>query len=264
MTSSRPQPHSLAGAFATDALDAADLRRFERHLARCQECADEVADLREVAACLAAASASRPPAQLRAELLARTPTIRQLAPAVRKQQAGAWRYLARSGRAVAWPKRLRQLAPIGPIPVLAAALAVSVAAAAIAVALTGLPVRPGPARQRPADSAITAILTAPDAIMISATVRTAGAATVVMSRRERALVFAAAGLPVLPASRCYELWLMGTITDRPVGLLPLPSDGMTGPVIARGLRRGDRLGLTVEPASGSRRPTSAMILILAL
>jgi hypothetical protein len=85
-----------------------------------------------------------------------------------------------------------------------------------------------------------------------------------MSRSKRALVIAASRLPALPASHCYELWLMGAHPDRPAVLLPVASHGMTGPVIARGLRPGDHLGLTVEPASGSPRPTSAMILVLAL
>jgi hypothetical protein len=35
-------------------------------------------------------------------------------------------------------------------------------------------------------------------------------------------------------------------------------------VVAAGLRAGDRLGLTVEPARGTRRPTSPLILVLAL
>lgn len=39
---------------------------------------------------------------------------------------------------------------------------------------------------------------------------------------------------------------------------------MTGPVIAPGMEPGDRLGLSVEPASGSRQPTSAMIMVIAL
>jgi hypothetical protein len=39
---------------------------------------------------------------------------------------------------------------------------------------------------------------------------------------------------------------------------------MTGPVIASGLRAGDRLGLTVEPATGTQHPTSTMILMLTL
>jgi anti-sigma-K factor RskA len=85
-----------------------------------------------------------------------------------------------------------------------------------------------------------------------------------MSPRKRMLVFAAAGLRALSGSQCYELWLMEPGADRPAGLLPMPSDGMSGPVIAAGLRPGDRLGLSVEPAAGTRRPTSPMILVLAL
>jgi len=52
--------------------------------------------------------------------------------------------------------------------------------------------------------------------------------------------------------------------DTPAGLLPMPRHGMTGPVITSGLRDGDRLGLTVEPATGTHHPTTAMILVLTL
>jgi anti-sigma-K factor RskA len=85
-----------------------------------------------------------------------------------------------------------------------------------------------------------------------------------MSARERALVFAAAGLRALPRSQCYQLWLMGPGGDTTAGMLPAPRQGMSGPVLASGLKTGDRLGLTVEPAGGSPRPTSAMIFVLAL
>jgi anti-sigma-K factor RskA len=47
-------------------------------------------------------------------------------------------------------------------------------------------------------------------------------------------------------------------------MLPALRQGMTGPVLASGLEAGDRLGLTVEPASGSPRPTSPVIMQLAL
>src|SRR5258708_5397035 len=171
--SSQPQPHSLAGAYVMNALDPAELRRVERHLARCQECAHEVADLREVVGCLAAASVSRPPAEFKARLIARTPMIRQLPPTVGQQQAGRWRYLPRPRWAGSWPKRMRRLASA---PVLAAALALSVAVAALVIAVTGLPVQHRPPRQRHADAAITPIPTPPDAITISAAARTPGAA----------------------------------------------------------------------------------------
>ena len=100
--------------------------------------------------------------------------------------------------------------------------------------------------------------------MLDVRVRTAGRATVIMSARADALVFTAAGLPGLPRTRCYELWLIGQGRDRPAGMLPRPRHGMTGPVVAAGLRRGDRLALTVEPSGGTGRPTSAMLLFVTL
>ena len=68
MRASGPEPHTLAGAYAMDALDGLDQARFERHLARCQECSREVTGLREATARLAVAAAALPPAALK-ELL---------------------------------------------------------------------------------------------------------------------------------------------------------------------------------------------------
>jgi hypothetical protein len=67
---------------------------------------------------------------------------------------------------------------------------------------------------------VAAVLTAPDATMLDARVTTGGTATVVMSRRQRALVFAATGLRTLPSSQCNELWLLGPGQDKPAGMLP--------------------------------------------
>jgi hypothetical protein len=39
---------------------------------------------------------------------------------------------------------------------------------------------------------------------------------------------------------------------------------MTPPMIVSGLRSGDRVAVTVEPAAGARRPTPPMILMLPL
>src|SRR5581483_1374348 len=66
---------------------------------------------------------------------------------------------------------------------------------------------PGPAGS-PAGQPIAEVLTAPDATTLTARVTTGGHATVVMSARDRMLVFTAAGLRTLPASQCYELWLL--------------------------------------------------------
>lgn len=249
----RTEPHTLAGAYAMHALNAADTRRFERHLARCPECAAEVAEFGEVAARLAAAAAARPPDALKGRAMAAAARMRQLAPAT--GEAGA----ARS------PRRRP-----GWLPRQSWAARLALAAAVVSVALVGIFGVTASSEQhqlhqdQERSRQVAAVLTARDAVMLDAKVRTGGTAAVVMSRSERALVFAAAGLRVLPSSKRYELWLIGPGGERSAGMLPAPRQGRTGPVVAAGLAIGDRLGLTIEPAGGSNQPTSPMILELAL
>jgi len=224
MTGSRPEPHTLAGAYAMDALDGQDRARFERHLERCEECTREVAGLHEATARLAGAAAVRPPDALREQLLAETARTRQLPPVTHgASPAPARRAPVVPGqRPARFRGRLRA-------PRLAVVLAGVAVLAAVAVWAGGTGVRSALPTQSPVGHDV-----------------------------------AAAGLRALPGSQCYELWLMGPGADRPAGLLPMPKHGMSGPVVAAGLRTGDRLGLTVEPAHGTGRPTSPLILVLAL
>ena len=78
------------------------------------------------------------------------------------------------------------------------------------------------------------------------------------------LVLTTARHPVLPSTKCYQVWVMGTHRMRSAGRLPTPKLGMTAPVIISGIAPGDRMGVTVEPAGGSRHPTSPPVLMLAL
>jgi anti-sigma-K factor RskA len=264
MRDGRPEPHTLAGAYALDALAGADLAQFERHLARCQQCAQEISGLREATARLATAAAAEPPPGLTERALAVAAQTRQLPPATR-ENAAPW--LARR------PSRTR---PAGSRSRAATMLrrawmprlALTVFAFAIAVAgFLGVAAHTAAHRldeQQLRAHAIAAVLTAPDVTMLSGRVTTGGTATIVMSLRHRELVFAAAGLRALPSSECYELWLMGPGGDKPAGMLPGPRQGMTGPVIASGLTAGDRLGLTIEPAGGAPRPSATVILAIAL
>jgi anti-sigma-K factor RskA len=112
--------------------------------------------------------------------------------------------------------------------------------------------------------AVATVLTAPDATMLTARVTSGGSATVVMSDHASALVFTAAGLPALSSSSSYELWVMGPAGPRSAGMLPAVRHGMVGPMVIFGLAPGDKVGLTVEPAGGSVRPTSPTILMLGL
>ena len=243
------QVHTLAGPYAMDAISAPDRARFERHLAGCQECAQEIASLREATARLATATAVPPPPGLKERVLTAAAQTRQHAPEV--SEAG---FLASRARPRWLPRRLT-------IAAAAAAAAVVVAAAVVFGVSTGS-ISGQHSQDRATSQQVAAVLTARDATMMTGTVRGGGTVTIVMSHARHALVFTAADLRPLPASRGYELWLVGPAGDRPVTMLP--SATMTGPVIASGLRPGDHLALTAEPAGGTARPTTPMMLDLAL
>jgi anti-sigma-K factor RskA len=254
MRTSRPEPHTLAGAYTLDALTGADRARFERHLARCEQCAKEIGGLAEVTARLAAAAATEPPAGLIQGALASAARTRQLSPLTPvRPRRWAVRHAAAGGLlSRAW------------LPRLAFALTGFALVLAVVLGLAAHSAQHQLRQNQLRSHAIAAVLTARDAHMISAQVRTGGTATIVMSGREHALVFTAAGLRTLPSSRCYELWLMGRGGDKPAGMLPGPGNGMTGPVLAAGLKPGDHLGLTIEPAGGSAHPTTPVIALIAL
>jgi anti-sigma-K factor RskA len=235
------EPHTLAGAYAMDALDEGDRVRFEQHLAGCDACTQEIAGLLETTARLGAATATPPPAALKEKVLAAARQTRQHTPAVTQLR----------------PRRyLRVVIPA------AAAAALIVIAVVFGMVNSTDSQRLGQAQQ--SSTAIAAIMTAEDATMMQGQVSGGGSATVVMSHAEQALVFMARGLPALPAARTYELWLIGPAGDRPAGLLPPLAHGMSGPVIARGLRPGDHLMLTVEPVQGTEQPTTRMMLDITL
>jgi anti-sigma-K factor RskA len=63
-------PHDLTAAYALDALDRDEAEAYERHLAQCEECREQLAELNETATSLAFGSvAPAPPARLRASIL---------------------------------------------------------------------------------------------------------------------------------------------------------------------------------------------------
>ena len=245
----RTDPHTLAGAYAMDSVTPADRAAFERHLEDCEPCRQEIRSLREATARLAGAVAVQPPPGMRDAALAAAASTRQLPPVV-PAESGPWQSRAAGRRR--W------------LPRLALGLAAVMAAVAIvlAIAVNGTQHRLDQAQLH--SRAIATVLNAADATMLTAKISTGGTATVVMSHRDRALVFTAAGLQPLPAAESYELWLLGPAGDRPAGMVPGARPGAVGPMVVSGLSSGDRVGLTVEPASGSPRPTSAPVLLLYL
>lgn len=259
--------HDLAGAYALDALDdGPELRRFTRHLRHCEACAVEVRGFREVTTSLALASAAEPPPELRQRVMAAVQVTRQLPPEVASPRAfpGWMSRMPRMPRIPrgAWLPRLAMAT---------AAATAAAAAAAVVVLSISLSGTVGQLHSAQAQGrAIAAVLAAPDARTVTGKVATGGVTTVLLSVDRRELVVAATGLAALPAGRAYQLWLIGPTPARKetairsAGLLPPAAAGRTAPVLASGLAAGDKLGLTVEPAGGSKQPTTKPILLLTL
>jgi len=232
MRRGRPELHTLAGAYALDAVSDEDRARFERHLARCDSCAQEIRGLREATARIGASAALRPRAELKEQALraaARTrqlPPVRRDAPAAGRGRRGLRAVSGRGSRL--WSPRLATALAAGFL----------VVAAGMGAAMIGAQHRLDADQLR--GHAIAAVLNAADVTMLTATVTTGGTATVLESRRERSLVFTAAGLRSLPAGASYQLWLMGPEGTRSAGMLPPSRAGMIGPMVVSGLaaRRG--------------------------
>ncbi|MGV9776508.1 anti-sigma factor [Streptosporangium sp. NPDC003464] len=240
--------HTLSGAYALHALPEREVALFEDHMARCEACAIEVRGLSETAARLAVAAAEAPPATLRARVMAQIAEVRQEPPLPAAGAGPRPREVIRLESRPAWRGR-------GAVALVAVA-----SAAAVALGVVAVDAR----RERDTLRQIVAVMAAPDARTVRRPVSSGGTGTTVMSPSEGKMVFTATGLPPLPASRVYQLWLMGPDGVRPAGLLERAAGGAMAPVTATPLRGDDRVGLTVEPVGGSDRPTTAPIMLAEL
>ncbi|MFJ8471248.1 anti-sigma factor domain-containing protein [Kitasatospora sp. NPDC094011] len=241
--------HTLTGAYAAHALDPDESAEFERHLADCPACAQEVAEFAATLARLGSAQAVVPPEALKDRVMAALPGVRQEAPHTASAPGAA-----RSGRRPgAWTKFA-----------LAACLAVATGAGALAVQQYGQADRArerAAAVQQEADR-LAGLLTAPDArTATGAATGGAGAGTVVWSHERGRAAFLASGMPRPAAGTTYQLWFDDAGTMRPAGLLPTGEGALllSGPL---GAARG--VGVTVEPAGGSAKPSGAPVMLLPL
>jgi anti-sigma-K factor RskA len=235
--------HLLTGAYAVDGLTGEELAEFERHLRRCESCADEVSGLRETAARLALASAIEPPPWMRDQVLAATHRVRQLPP------SGARLITADGARRR--PRLRRSLAR----PIAAAVLA----AAVVVLVVLQVGTRNQLQQEQAGSRALASVLAASDARIELGSSAGGGTMTVVFSPHERAAVVTAAGMPTPSGARVYQLWVMSGDVARSVGLLPGSAHGATAPILADDVKPGDQLAITIEPAGGTREPTTAPI-----
>jgi anti-sigma-K factor RskA len=253
MRTRRTSLHALVGAYVLDAIPDRDRAEFERHLLTCEQCRDDVRGLREAGAVLAAAVAVTPPPELRGPTLNAAAMTRQVPPQTDEPARRSWQRRLPSARmARSW---------VGGVAVTAAVI---LAVTAVVFGLHMAAMQSRLTAQDRRDTAISSVLGAHDAVVLTAAVTTGGTATVVMSHHAREAVFTGNRLTRLPGSRAYELWLAGPAGITSVGMLPPVRHGMSGPIVVAHVAAGDVVEVTVEPAAGSPYPTSAPIVQLAL
>ena len=239
-----PEVHTLAGAYALDALPPEEAAAFEAHLEHCAACRQEVAELQVTAAHLGLQASQQPPPGLRERVLQAAGDTRQVPPPPRAEVTDLPEADSGHRGAPRWPRWPRWLAA-------AAAAAVVVGAVALGVrgwTPEGPDVPPPPAAR---------VLAAPDAHSATAPVRGGGALTVISSPRLGRAVVLSERLPGLAPGRVYQLWLVDRAGHaRPADVLLGPEGPASRSSLVRQMRPGDSVAITREPAGGSDQPTT--------
>ena len=221
--------HELTAAYALDALDAEEAREYEQHLAGCDRCRDELADLSEGTTALAfAVDAPAPPAALRERILEQ----------------------ARSERTNVVPLRPRWTRGAKVATAFAAAAAVLLAIA------TGSLWRSLDSERGARDAAdrAVAVLSDPDAQRITLE----GAdGVLVTGMRGSALVIR--DLDAAPSGKTYEAWVIDGGKPVPAGTFDGGSD-TTVHQLDEPVPAGSQVAVTVERAGGVNAPTGKIVL----
>jgi anti-sigma-K factor RskA len=240
-----PDMHQLTGAYALDALDDVERAGFERHLRTCGSCAAEVIELQEAAAGLADRVAIAAPDGLRGKVLAEVSRTRQISPTERVH--------------------LRR-------PLMRRTLATAAAAVVIAAAggLAGIAWQGHEAAQKAEVAAerearrtaqLTRVLTDPTRVEAVQASSIGGVATVVAA--QGTAVLAADRLPAPPSGKTYQVWSIGKDSViSSAGLLELQNG--QGQSLVAGVTAGDSVAVSVEPAGGSKQPTTKPILMIKI
>ncbi len=223
--------HTLSGAYAIDALSPGEADDFTTHLEGCPACRDEVRELQDAAARMGASQSVAPPGALRARVLSAADQLPQLPPHVTPIER------ARSRR---WTTRL-----VG-------------AAAAAVIAVTGIGVAVNELRE-PAEQtqSVAGVFDAPDAHAETMTTANGGKLRVATSASYGQMAIATQGLPKL-RDRSYQMWAIRNGRPTSVGLVEDLSKGKVMPMPAA----GTTVAITIEPAGGSRQPTTQPIVAM--
>jgi anti-sigma-K factor RskA len=257
-----------SGSYVLNAMDENEREEFEAQLAASEDLRNEVTELTDTAVLLGmAVEPVTPSSALKQNIMARLGQTPQLA---REEQVAPARTLrtvpplADEPRSGGQPLRetnakARQRWYARPV------VAITAAAAAVVLIVGGVLTSnlalQGANTSQQAD-ALATIQTASDVQRAEASVSTGGKATLVWSLSLRKAALIGKGLKALPGGETYELWYIGTKgAPRPAGLFQSNGKG-TVQVLSGRMDEGDTVGITIEPAGGSKAPTTKPVLAI--
>jgi anti-sigma-K factor RskA len=228
--------HTLAGAYALDALDDIERAAFTRHMADCESCTTEVAELRETTTRLAAASAVTPPARLRAQVLEQVSRTRQLSPPVPAPRATATASRSRRWLAAA-----------------AAGVLIAAGAAGATYAIQDHRVRVAQSQASESEQ-IKQVLGASDAKVASGQIDGGNVVVVTSSALDKSVVVVKS-LPT-PGSQAYQLWMAFGGEARSIGVLPAGASSAIR--LIPDTNGASAFMISREPPGGSATPTTVV------
>lgn len=260
----RADLHTLTGAYAVYALSGRELLAFERHLADCEACAQEVRELRATAAKLGMATSLTPSPVLKDDVMRRIATVRQDPPRVARSEpefSGGGTPHRRAARGGRWQNFA-----------LAACLAGAVTLGGVALWQNQQASDARDTAQRSEQrlarvAAVTEVLAAPDAHSRNTKLTNGATGTVVVSHALDKAAFLASGLPKPPEGRVYQLWFSDGGTMRSAGLMDTTDTGTgggTAALLSGAVGKASGVGVTVEPAGGSKAPSTDPIGLMSL
>jgi anti-sigma-K factor RskA len=224
--------HTLAGAYALDAVSDIERAAFDRHLRECPSCAQEIAELRETVGRLTDLTPVTPPTRLKQIVLAEAARTRQVPPGrvAERSRSKAWRRWA-----------------VG-----VAAAVIAAAGGGVGYAIADQHTRSAQAQiaaQTKQEAAISAIVAAPDAKTTYQAVPGGGRVRVVVSPSLNRGVALVSDMPSAPSGKTYQLWLFHGVNAADAGVMPAGSTG--GTVILEDVRGADEFGMSIEADGGS-------------
>ena len=248
--------NNLSGAYALDAVNAADREAYETAIAAAsEEARSEATELQDTAVILGlAATPVSPSAQLRERLLAQVAVTPQL-PKIEGDAAPAPTAAAPEPGPAETRARLRWSRPVTAIASMAAAVALIVGG--IAVGTSSLHPEPGYQTAQ-----MAAISEAADVQQVDTTLAGGEEVTLRWSPELASSVIIVDGMTAAPDDKVYQLWYIDDSGARAAGFLPVTNGVESWQVLEGSMHAGDSVGVTVEPAGGSKKPSTDPIVVI--